>query len=285
MCSVPWINDAMVVNHIEFRDPAHNEKLRFGALYVLIGNHIFMDANITEVVGTKKQMRDWRGRCGDIWSLKDSQRLKSTGVAGGSSNRAKPLEQLLRDINQGFSGATICLPGPNETKPKIEAIRELKLKLNDFHKKARHLVVLISKSAPDANKQKLEQLQADVNRANMQMNNLDRGTASGGTGGGPGQNGGDPPELTSVEILAPDHVLRQYGALGGAILADFNDEGVATLDRVQLSPGVGTMEAGTFALRFVVVTPLDLSPLMRDSTDDALRLQIPDIFPRQLSGQ
>lgn len=285
----PWINDQMVVNYIEFRNPEHDKLLRFTALAQLISNHIVVHESIIQCVDTKKRMRRMNliREVGDIWSTVDNQRMKASGVAGGYANRAKLLTEIQQQIDFNQPGATMILPSPNETKPKIEELQILKKNLLDLQRKTKHLLTAQQNEVPDRNREQIEQLKAEVKSVKMQMSSLDR-PLDVAIGGVEAQNGGEPPELTNVEILAPDHVLRQkYGALGGAIVADFNDAGVATLDRVQLLPGIGTMQAGAFVLRFLVVTPLDLLPLMRDSTDagDASSLQIPDIFPPQNSGQ
>jgi hypothetical protein len=280
----PNISEQMLINHIQFRNPAH-QHLRFTVLHSLLHQTMILDQDLRELMNYRKMMISHNLKPPELWSAKDMQKVSGTGISGGFKGKAKPLEELRRAIETRQSNASILLPGPDEAQPKIAALKEAAEKRIALENKKTHYLTFMGPqlNMHTKNDKRIADLVECIQKSQNKIWMLKKSTRCDNGDGGEPERAPErpPPQLSSSNLLDPGHVLRtQYGALGNVLLVDVKEQGGASFSDVRLDLNAGSLE-GHFVLCFVVVDAKDLTPLEREGAEgDAHVLVTPDFWPK-----
>jgi hypothetical protein len=273
----------MLINHIQFRNPAH-QHLRFTVLHSLLHSTMIFDYDMRETMNFRKMMMTNRLSPPELWSAKEKQKVAANGIIGGFKNKARSLEDLRRAIESRHPNASILLPGPDEAQPKIAALREAAEKRIALENKKTHYLTFTGPqlNMHTKNDKRITDLVESIRKSQNKIWQLKNSTRCDNRDGGKPERAPErPPQLSSSKLLDPGHVLRtQYGALGNVLLVDVKEQGGASFSDVRLDLNVGSLE-GQFVLRFVVVDAQELTPLEREGVEgDAHVLVTPDFWPK-----
>jgi hypothetical protein len=279
----PNINEMLLINQIEFRDPSH-EYLRLQLAHFSAMNHVLvLNRDLQYGDDYSHRMKRAGLKTPEIWCLKSGRKLSSYGATGGADNAVRSLQEMERAIRQNHDHATILLPSPDESAPKIDAVERLLNKMQGFSKLNSHLRQLkqgdnmnlkMSKCDEDIKQLRFQIEDVDSRIENLRVVKLDKSSVA-------VLHENTPPRLCGDRPLPSEHGLLGHGALDAVRVLDVNEHGQAVISDLRLQEGVGSQDGSSFTLRFVLVRTSDLSPLMRDAPGARV---VPNLWPQPLEA-
>ncbi len=280
----PNINEMLLINQIEFRDPSH-EYLRLKlAQFSGMMNVLVLNGDLQHGNDYSHRMKREGLSAKEIWCIKSGRKLSSYGATGGADNAVRSISDMERAIRANNDHATILLSSPDESAPKIDTVERLLDKMQGFSKLNSHLRQLkqgdnmnskMSKCDEDIKQLRVQIEGVDSRIENLGVVKLDKSSVA-------VVHENTPPRLCCDRPLPSQHGLLEHGALDAVRVLDLSEHGQAVISDLRLQEGVGSQDDSCFTLRFVLVRTSghgeheEWSPVMRDAPGTRV---VPNLWP------